>query len=617
MRALANKGLVVVLIRSPFLMLCSIRFKILFPLVFLIGPLWADDTGVGPNLLNGNFESGYPSYNPWGGVDDSGCLHVWPGKQLAVGDNGQVEATPFSPSMAVADLNGDGLPDLVVADARGFFWFFPNAGKPGAPAFTHGEVMPIWLGTSLQEEEGDVMANAPEDRQGKRPGQEENRDVVPRIQLVDFTGDHKFGIVAGNYAGQLYFLNNQGSATQPDFRMPQDRSLIEVPTRSDGLLWCNYLAPFLYDWSGAGRLDLTMGDGTYSANSIYLFTNLGSNNHPAYNEQHRLKVIPGMGREDLTPQVVDWNNDGKPDILTGERTGAISVYLNQALHKTDPPVFDQDKPLQIVFENTDATGAARGRKPPRQKVEAKSKIGVGPMLTACVADFKRNNLFDLLVSNTEGRLFYAANTGTPGAPQFGSLVPLKGVYPYSKIILPTTWEIPRFRPYGVPYELLECTNAGLEPGFKPPPGFAGTGALKFSIVDPHAVYFKDRYVPPFPPDDIEHVGRTIHYNDTKDITLQVETNYVFSCWARVNGAISNFSWRLEGSQDISPTESRPVVYRGPAMDVGSDWTRINEILRIPSARGGKPGEKGDFSLDLQWLGDGTLYLDDISLKKAR
>ena len=43
------------------------------------------------------------------------------------------------------------------------------------------------------------------------------------------------------------------------------------------------------------------------------------------------KIIPGYGREHLTPQVVDWNNDGKPDIICGERAGYVDLFLNTSL----------------------------------------------------------------------------------------------------------------------------------------------------------------------------------------------------------------------------------------------------------------------------------------------
>ena len=76
---------------------------------------------------------------------------------------------------------------------------------------------------------------------------------------------------------------------------------------------------------GTGNLDLIMGDGSYSANSVFLFKNQSNRDSPTFNDQSMTKIIPGMGREHLTPQVVDWNNDGKPDILAGDRTGYLAT----------------------------------------------------------------------------------------------------------------------------------------------------------------------------------------------------------------------------------------------------------------------------------------------------
>jgi hypothetical protein len=536
--------------------------------------LFADDTGVGPNLLSGDFDSGFANYNPWSGVDDAGNLHVPPGSQQAVGDSGMVSPQAFSPGISVGDLNGDGLKDLVVADAHGFFWYYPNSGKANAPVFTHAEVMPIWLG-----------------------GDEFEGNSVPRFQLVDFTGDGKLSLVAGNYLGGLYYLRNNGSPTAPDFRMPPahddlpPRQDLEIPTRSDGKLWCNYLSPFLYDWSGTGRLDLIMGDGSYSANSIYLFTNLGNNDHPKFDDQHKVKIIPGMGREHLTPQVVDWNGDGKPAIICGEREGYIDVYVDQAASKTDPPTYDPDHPEHVMFGTTDKVGA---------------------LTTVCAADLNGDKLPDLIVGSPDGRILYSLNIGAPGAPKFGPLVPIKGTNPYPPITRPRTWAIDAFRPGGWAYGVLECVNARTEPGFAPPPGSPSKGAMKFSMLPPANTYFTT----PYTPEDPTHY---LHYYGF--LHLDVDKSYNLSYWVRAVGEITGLTYYVEGFNSAEGADDGPFEkFTGATVSPGTTWTKATDEIRIPSTVRNVPEGKQEVAGLNFWLtfqGNGTLYITDISLKKAQ
>jgi hypothetical protein len=525
----------------------------------------AQDTPAGLNLMRGDFESGTPSFNPWGGVDENGNIHVWAGSQLAVADSGAIGNELFSPSVAVGDLNGDGLPDLVVADARGFFWYFQNTGKPDAPAFSHGEIMPIWLGDDWHD-----------------------GDVVPRIQLIDYNESGKLGVVAGNYYGQLYFIPNLGSSSDPNFRLPRDRTSLQVPTHSGHQLWRNYLAPFLFDWTGSHRFDLILGDGSYSANSIYMLTNKGSSESPRFSENDTAKLIPGMGREHLTPQVVDWNNDGKPDIICGERAGYINVYLNQADDKSSPPVFDMDHPQHVMFGATDKIGA---------------------LTTVCAADLNHDGLFDLVVSGVDGRISYALNKGTPGNPQFGELVPITGVSPYPRISTPTSWAIERFIPFGSPYEMLECTNAEMEKGFVPPPDFKGKGALKFSIVKPQATYFKEPYVP----DDLT---RRINY--TNGIILQTDADYHFNVWTRTTGNVYDIQWHMDGIQrdQTDPASLVGQSFNGKFSN-SSSWDQSSDTFEVRSKFEGQKNVNLSISLFLTWQGDGTLYFDNFSFVKAQ
>ena len=291
------------------------------------------------------------------------------------------------------------------------------------------------------------------------------------------------------------------------------------------------------------------------------------------------------------------NNDGKPDIIAGERTGYINVYLNQNTDNSYPPTFDKDHPIHVNFGGAD-------------------KFGAFP--TVCVADLNNDKLFDLVLGNPDGRLYYALNTGTPGSPKFGTPVPFKGVYPYtnvnpfSKVFLPQTWSVVKHWPAGAPGALLQCTNASIEPGFTPPPGpdFKGKGAMRFSVGLPPAKYFKDQF---FPPNNGDFTHRAIR--PTISVDLETDTRYILSFWVRGDGAISNLTWRVFAHQ-MTNSWGTNTVTKGQTIDVSNTWNKVHQTVEIRSLTNKKPDISTKDELTLIWDGDGTIYFDDITLKKA-
>lgn len=539
-----------------------------------------------PNLLadmNGMDATQYVD-DPWGGVVN-GVITLPPGVQLAVDEDGHVVPTVFGPSAAVGDLNGDGLPDLVVADPRGYFWYYPNSGTPTQPKFTSGELMPIWIGEP---------AIAGDDRTLISENYDAVDNTVPRIQLVDYSDEKRLSIIAGNYEGKLFYIHNVGTATQPAFSMPQDLANITVPTYSQGKLWCNFLAPFLYDFTGNGHLDLIMGEGTYASNSIYRLINKGSNGSPIFNERFTTKIIPGYGREHLNPQVVDWNHDGKPDIITGERQGYIDLYLNNST--------DND-PAHMSFADV--------QNPPHVMFGGIDKLGM--LTTVTVGDLTGNKLPNLLVSNSDDHLAYAINKGTLGAPKFDVPVPLKGVNPFPKIFAaPSNWTL--FKSFSMPYVALVSTKLRDDPSFKPPSDDPTIkSALKIYTVPHKHVYFNTEV---YPAEDT-HIIKFI-----PNIQLQAGSHYDLSFYAKTNGNVQNLRYFFAGREDLAPQgvampngDVIRYIMIENTMNTGSEWSKITGDIYVEKADR-KKEDKPAPQFYIAFNGDGgTVWVTGFTMTK--
>lgn len=102
-------------------------------------------------------------------------------------------------------------------------------------------------------------------------------------------------------------------------------------------------APTTVDWDGDGVLDILAGN---SEGFVLFFKNVGSNEEPKFLPATRVQAggreiqvqagyagsLQGLQEARwgyLSPNVIDWNGDGLPDLITGDITGNYLIYLNR------------------------------------------------------------------------------------------------------------------------------------------------------------------------------------------------------------------------------------------------------------------------------------------------
>ena len=212
------------------------------------------------------------------------------------------------------DINGDGIRDLIVGvnNANGAantesVWYYRNNGADDLPDF---ELMQTDF---LQDETidyGEASAPAFFDYNGDG--------------LMDMvTGSRGEFIDMGNYKPTLALYLNTGTAQNPAFTL-HDPDWLNVSTLNIG----QYITPTFGDLNGDGDKDLIVG---CASGVVYFFENTaGAGNTANFSLSGNVLAdseILDVGLNSA-PQLFDLNQDGKLDLIIGERDGNLNYYQN-------------------------------------------------------------------------------------------------------------------------------------------------------------------------------------------------------------------------------------------------------------------------------------------------
>jgi hypothetical protein len=151
-----------------------------------------------------------------------------------------------------------------------------------------------------------------------------------------------------------------------------------------------------HDWNGDGELDLTVGR---SDGRIEIWSNINTTADAVFGVPRFVTTIAGSVATQIdvgnqaTPEWVDWNNDGRKDLIVSSEDGYLSLFIDQATRGA--PRFAASSYIML--------GNARIKTPNPGRVST--------------GDLNGDGRFDIVVG-TGGMLIFYPNVGTLGSPRF-------------------------------------------------------------------------------------------------------------------------------------------------------------------------------------------------------
>jgi hypothetical protein len=241
----------------------------------------------------------------------------------------------------LVDLDGDGILDLVSGSWPGEIYFFKGKGKgefeapvklrdkDGKLINPNGGVKKredgsIWVYGDATHEKTDKGAFVIYD--GERIPVDESKGAfitgtASAVHAVDWDGDGKIDLLIGDIGGNVYLVPNEGTSKKWVFGKYRQLEAGGKPLRVG-----HDAGPFAADWDGDGKLDLLVGAGD---GSVWFYRNIGTAKEPKLAEGVQL-VSPGYQGGEAPKDVqrgsrakicvVDWNGDGRLDLLVGDFT---------------------------------------------------------------------------------------------------------------------------------------------------------------------------------------------------------------------------------------------------------------------------------------------------------
>ncbi len=227
-------------------------------------------------------------------------------------------------TLSVADWDGDGLKDIIINSTWGKVEWYKNTGKKGFPKLTRmGAVKVDWQGNAVPKPKWNWW----------NPG---NDELVTEWRTtpyaIDWNKDGLMDLVMLDHEGYLAyferFSKNGILFLSPGKRIFKDADI----ENGTGLLQLNVKEAggsgrrkfCITDWDKDGDPDILL-----DSKNILFIENIGQKDGDVIFKRRGDLLDIKLAGHDTSPTIVDWNKDGKPDLLIGAEDGHFYYMENK------------------------------------------------------------------------------------------------------------------------------------------------------------------------------------------------------------------------------------------------------------------------------------------------
>lgn len=170
--------------------------------------------------------------------------------------------------------------------------------------------------------------------------------------MVDWNNDGLKDLIVGEYNGKVRYYQNIGTVGNPQLHF-----VGYVQANGRDIDNGDYSTPFINDWNQDGYKDLLIGD---SNGLFYLYLSSGENPTPILTNYTNIMVSSGAQADvgyRSGPNVVDLDDDGLKDLVSGDMTGKIYFFRNTGTNSA--PILQPMVALKTGTVDILTTGTSR------------------------------------------------------------------------------------------------------------------------------------------------------------------------------------------------------------------------------------------------------------------